>query len=87
VSIPAQDNYPIVVFWSDEDEAFIADVPDLRYCSAHGETPEEAVREAMIARRLWLETAREDGVPLPDPRRSPYLPETARRPEPVAAGA
>lgn len=41
--------YPIVVFWSDEDDASIADVPDIRYCSAHGETAEEAVREVRIA--------------------------------------
>jgi predicted RNase H-like HicB family nuclease len=82
-----KDNYPIVIFWSDADEAYIADVPDLRYCSAHGETPEEALREILIARELWLETAREDGLPLPDPELSPYLPEIARKPQPVEAGA
>lgn len=81
------DNYPIVLFWSEGDEAFIADVPDLHYCSAHGETPEEALREILIARALWLEMAREDGFPLPDPRRSPYLPEIARTAEPVAAAS
>jgi predicted RNase H-like HicB family nuclease len=36
--------YPVVVFWSEEDQSYIANVPDLRYCSAHGETPEEALR-------------------------------------------
>ena len=72
------DNYPIVVFWSDEDGEWIADVPDLRSCSVSGETPEEAVREGLIARRLWLESARAHGTPLPDWRESPYLPEIAK---------
>ena len=82
-----KDNYPIVIFWSDGDEAYIADIPDLRSCSAWGHTPEEALREILIARELWLEVAHEDGLPLPDPSRSPYLPEIARRPERVEAGA
>lgn len=82
-----KDNYPIVIFWSDGDEAYIADVPDLRYCSAHGETPEEALREILIARKLWLEGAHEDGLELPDPRASPYLPEIARKAAPTAVGA
>jgi predicted RNase H-like HicB family nuclease len=72
------DNYPIVVFWSPGDEEWIADIPDLQYCSAGGATPEEAVREVLIARALWLESAREHGDPLPDPLASPYLPEIAR---------
>ena len=72
------DNYPIVIFWSDADEAYIADVPDLGSCSAHGDTPEEALCEILIARRLWLESACEHGTPLPDPRDSPFLPEIAR---------
>ena len=74
-------------FWRDADEAYIAGVPDLRYCSAHGEMPEEALREILIARKLWLETAREVGIPLPDPRQSPYLPELARRSERIEAPA
>ena len=72
------DNYPIVIFWSEGDQAYIADIPDLRSCSAWGETPEEALREVLIARTLWLESAHERGTPLPDPRESPYLPEIAR---------
>ena len=63
------DRYPIVLFWSDEDEAWIADVPDLRYCSAHGETAEEALGEILIAKDLWLEVAQERGMPLPAPTR------------------
>ena len=66
--------YHINVFWSDEDGRWIADVPDLRYCSAHGATPEEAVAEAGIAIDLWLETARETGVPIPEASYKPGKP-------------
>jgi predicted RNase H-like HicB family nuclease len=81
-----KDNYPIVIFWSDEDEAYIADLPDLHSCSAWGDTPEEALRELLIAREAWLEVAHAKGFPLPDPELSPYLPETARK-GPVEAAA
>lgn len=65
------DRYRIEVFWSDEDECWIANVPGLKYCSAHGETPEEAFAEAQIAKRGWLESAREIGVPIPEPTSTP----------------
>jgi predicted RNase H-like HicB family nuclease len=61
------DDYPIVLFWSDEDDAWIADVPDLAFCSAHGDSPEEALREIQIAKRVWLEVARREGRSLPSP--------------------
>ena len=51
--------YPSEVFWSDEDEAWVADVPDLPYCSAIGDTPHEAVAEVEIAAEAWLAAARE----------------------------
>lgn len=73
-----KNSHPIVLFWSKEDDVYVADIPDLRSCSAWGETPEEAVREVLIARRLWLESAREHGTPLPDWRESAYLPDVAR---------
>lgn len=63
--------YHINVFWYDDDNCWIADVPDLRYCSAHGDTPEEAVAEARVAIELWLETAQETGVPIPEARYKP----------------
>jgi predicted RNase H-like HicB family nuclease len=63
--------YHINIFWSDDDGCWIADVPDLRPCSAHGATPEEALREAEIAVELWLEWARERGNPIPDPTYRP----------------
>ncbi len=65
------DHYRIEIFWSDEDECWIANVPDLRYCSAHGETPEEAFAEIQIAKRLWLESMREHGESLPEPSHAP----------------
>lgn len=63
--------YHINLFWSDIDRCWIADVPDLRYCSASGETPEEAVHEIQIAMHNWLEAARMRGVPIPEPRYKP----------------
>ncbi|MBV8686431.1 MAG: type II toxin-antitoxin system HicB family antitoxin [Alphaproteobacteria bacterium] len=63
--------YHINVFWSDDDGCWIADVPDLRYCSAHGDTPQQAVAEAGVAVELWLETARESGIAVPDARYKP----------------
>lgn len=65
--------YPFNVFWCREDECWIADVPDLRYCSAHGNTPAEAVAELEIAVAAWLEAARERGLPIPEPRYRPQL--------------
>jgi len=67
------DHYPIVVFWSDEDQTWIADVPDLFACSAHGPTPEEEVAQVRIAMGAWLEVAREIGKPLPTPSRPPLI--------------
>lgn len=59
-------HYHINVFWSDDDSCWIADVPDLRYCSAHGESPGEAAAEAEEAIALWLEVARDKGIPIPE---------------------
>jgi predicted RNase H-like HicB family nuclease len=63
--------YHINVFWSDEDGCWIADVPDLRFCSAHGSTPEEAVREVQAAMAAWLASAIEHGDTIPEPRYRP----------------
>jgi predicted RNase H-like HicB family nuclease len=62
-----QPKYRIEIFWSDEDGGYIANVPDLRYCSAFGETYEEALREVLVAMELHLETLREQGRPIPEP--------------------
>jgi predicted RNase H-like HicB family nuclease len=60
-------NYPIEVHWSVEDGAWIADVPDLPYCTAHGPSPHEAVAQVEIAIEAWLDAARTDGRPIPEP--------------------
>ncbi|HUG74976.1 MAG TPA: type II toxin-antitoxin system HicB family antitoxin [Acidimicrobiia bacterium] len=59
--------YPIEVFWSDEDLVWIADVPDLAQCTAHGQSPREAVGEAEQAIDAWLAAAAATGRPIPAP--------------------
>ncbi|MBD1920175.1 type II toxin-antitoxin system HicB family antitoxin [Microcoleus sp. FACHB-831] len=66
-------DYHINVFYSEEDEGYIADIPDLKYCSAFGETPEEAVREVIVAKAAWLEAASAEGKPIPLPRYRPII--------------
>jgi len=66
-------DYHINIFFSAEDGEYIADIPDLKHCSASGATPEEALREVLNAKDLWLETAREKELPVPEPRYRPAL--------------
>jgi predicted RNase H-like HicB family nuclease len=66
-------DYHINVFYSEEDECNVADIPDLRYCSAFGDTPERAVREVQRAKEAWLQVAREKGKPIPEPRYRPAI--------------
>lgn len=63
-----QPRYEIDIFWSKEDEGYIANVPDLEYCSAFGETYEEALREVRVAMELHLDTLKETGRPIPEPK-------------------
>ena len=60
--------YEIIIYWSDEDGVFVAEVPELVGCMAHGDTQEEALRQAHEAIALWIETAREFGDPVPTPK-------------------
>ena len=60
--------YEMIVAWSTEDQLFIVRVPELPGCTAHGATPEMAVREAQVAIGLWVDTAAEDGIPIPEPK-------------------
>ncbi len=69
--------YHINVFYSAQDSCYVADIPDLRFCSAFGDTPEEAVREVERARRAWLQTAKRAGKPIPRPRYRPLIYQTA----------
>jgi predicted RNase H-like HicB family nuclease len=66
------DRYAIVVFWSDEDAAWVADVPDLKSCSAFGNSREEALAEVQVAMKAWLAAARDAGLPIPEPRYQPH---------------
>ena len=60
--------YEIILFWSDEDEAFIAEVPELPGCMADGATYQEALANAETIIQEWIETARELGRPIPEPK-------------------
>ena len=60
--------YEVIIYWSSDDEAFIAEVPELPGCAAHGDTPELALAQAQEAMQLWLETAQEFGDPIPEPK-------------------
>jgi predicted RNase H-like HicB family nuclease len=66
-------DYHINIFYSDEDEGYIADIPDLSYCSAFGETPMEALQELNLAKQAWLEAAQAEGKPVPQPTYRPII--------------
>lgn len=61
------EKYETIIYWSDEDRTFVADVPELPGCMAHGNTPEEALKNVNEAIKLWLDTAKEFGDPIPKP--------------------
>ena len=71
-------DYHINVFYSDEDGCYIADIPDLKFCSACGSTPEEAVKEVQCAKVAWLKAAKEHGKPIPKPQYRPAIYQLAR---------
>ena len=60
--------YEIIIYWSNEDRIFVAEVPELPGCMAHGDTQEAALAQANEAIRLWIDTAREFGHPIPEPK-------------------
>jgi predicted RNase H-like HicB family nuclease len=66
-------DYHINIFYSEEDEGYIADIPDLEVCSAFGQTPEEALEQVKIAKAAWLEAANAEGKPIPAPRYRPVI--------------
>ena len=71
-------DYHVNIFYSEEDEGYIADIPDLEYCSAFGATPEEALREVLKAKEAWIEAARAKGKPIPAPRFRPLIYQVGR---------
>lgn len=60
--------YETIIYWSDEDQIFVAEIPELPGCMAHGTTPEAALAQAQEAMQLWIDTAREFGDPVPEPK-------------------
>jgi len=74
-------DYFISIFYSEEDGGYIADIPDLRFCSAFDATPEEALREVQIAKAAWLEAAQASNKPIPAPQYRPLIYQLASGPE------
>jgi predicted RNase H-like HicB family nuclease len=66
-------DYHINIFYSDEDDGYIADIPDLEACSAFGVTPDEALAEVQKAKQAWLQAARAAHKPVPQPRYRPAV--------------
>lgn len=60
--------YEVIIYWSADDQVFVAEVPELSGCAAHGATPEAALAEAQEAISLWIDTARDFGDPIPEPK-------------------
>ena len=61
-------NYEIVLYWSEEDAVFVAEVPELAGCMAHGDSQEAALASVKEAMQLWIDTAKEFGDPVPVPK-------------------
>ena len=62
------ERYEIILYWSEEDTVFVAEVPELPGCMAHGDSQEAALSNVKEAMSLWLEVARERGKPVPEPK-------------------
>ena len=60
--------FEIILYWSNEDHAFVAEVPELPGCMAHGDSQETALKRINEAMQLWIDTARECGDPIPQPK-------------------
>lgn len=66
-------DYHINIFYSEEDGCYVADIPDLKFCSALGETPEAALQEVMVAKAEWLEAVKTAGKAIPAPTYRPVI--------------
>ena len=66
--------YEIILYWSNTDGAFVAEVPELPGCMAHGDTQEDALTHVNQAMELWIDTAREFGDPVPEPKGERLMP-------------
>jgi predicted RNase H-like HicB family nuclease len=63
-----ESRYELIIFWDESDQIFVVDVPELPGCMAHGRSKSEAIAHAEAAIDLWIETAKEDGIPIPELR-------------------
>ena len=66
-------DYHVNIFYSEEDEGYIADIPDLPFCSAYGKTQKEALEQVEIAKKTWIEAAKAEGKPIPEPKYRPVI--------------
>ncbi|MCU0287810.1 MAG: type II toxin-antitoxin system HicB family antitoxin [Acidobacteria bacterium] len=66
-------DYHINIFYSEEDQGYIADIPDLKHCSAFGKSRQDALTEVEIAKEAWLEAAKREKKPIPKPRYKPVI--------------
>jgi len=62
------DRYEIILYWNEEDQVCVGEVPELPGCSAHGKTQEKALKNVKKAMQLWIDTATEFGDPIPEPK-------------------
>jgi predicted RNase H-like HicB family nuclease len=60
--------YEIIIYWDKNDCIFIAEIPELKGCIAHGETDEEALQNVKFVALEWLKIAKEEGWPIPEPK-------------------
>ena len=59
--------YSVLIQYDEADRIYIASIPELQGCMAHGKTQEEAFKEVNVVRDMWIETAKEEGLPIPEP--------------------
>ena len=65
--------YEIIIYWSNEDNVFVAEIPELPGCTAHGDSQNEALKNANEAISLWIETAQNNNMPIPKPKGGPLI--------------
>ena len=66
-------DYYITIFYSEEDQGYIADIPDLKNCSAFGYTPDEALKNVLQAKEAWIAAAKKNKIKIPEPKYKPAI--------------
>ena len=64
----SESQYEMIIYWDKADNIYVADVPELPGCMAHGKSKKEALENAEKAVEFWLKTAKEDGIQIPEPK-------------------